>query len=62
LAGHDWQLEDRLSEQAFVRDGAELAGEGLYVALEPWASHFLAFAPHPVGVMPTSTGAASLSA
>jgi hypothetical protein len=52
LAGHDWQLEDRLSEQAFVRDGGELSGDGLYVALEPWASHFLALAPHPVGVMP----------
>ena len=27
---------------AFEREGDELAGDGLYVGLDPWASHFLA--------------------
>ncbi len=44
LAGRDWALTDRLSGASFVRAGDELAGEGLYVELAPWASHFLAFA------------------
>ena len=35
-------LSDSLSGQSFERDGDELADEGLYVALDPWASHFLA--------------------
>ena len=42
LAGRDWELADRLDGARFERGGDELAGEGLYVALEPWASHFLA--------------------
>jgi Alpha amylase, catalytic domain len=42
LAGTTWQLEDRIDGQKFERGGDELAGEGLYVALDPWASHFLA--------------------
>jgi alpha amylase-like protein len=41
LAGLAWTLEDRLSGQQFVRAGDELATEGLYVALDPWAFHFL---------------------
>jgi hypothetical protein len=44
LAGRSWMLEDRLGEQRFERAGDELAAQGLYVALDPWASHFLAFA------------------
>jgi Alpha amylase, catalytic domain len=44
LGGRDWALTDRLGEQSFERAGDELAGDGLYVALDPWASHFLAFA------------------
>ncbi len=44
LAGRTWELADRLSGQRFERDGDELAGAGLYVALDPWASHFLSFA------------------
>ena len=43
LAGRTWKLTDRLSGQRFERDGDELAGAGLYVALEAWASHFLSF-------------------
>lgn len=43
LAGRTWTLTDRLGGEAFDRDGNELAGDGLYVGLAPWASHFLAF-------------------
>jgi hypothetical protein len=43
LGGRTWQLSDRLSGQSFARAGDELAGEGLYVGLGPWASHFLSF-------------------
>ncbi len=43
VAGRTWQLTDRLSAQRFERGGDELAGAGLYVQLDPWASHFLAF-------------------
>jgi Alpha amylase, catalytic domain len=45
LEGRSWTLADRLDERRFERSGDELAGEGLYVALDPWGSHFLAFAP-----------------
>ena len=41
--GTDWKLADRLDGRSFDRDGAELASEGLYVDLAPWASHFLSF-------------------
>jgi glycosidase len=44
LAGRDWELTDRLSGARFDRAGDELVGEGLYVALDGWASHFLTFA------------------
>ncbi len=43
LSGRTWELADLLSGQRFERDGDELAGPGLYVALDPWASHFLSF-------------------
>ena len=43
LAGRSWKLADRLDNRSFERDGGELAADGLYVALEPWAAHFLAF-------------------
>jgi Alpha amylase, catalytic domain len=43
LRGRTWELADRLSGQSFERDGDELSGQGLYVALDPWASHFLEF-------------------
>ena len=54
-------VDEDTTHLAFVRDGGDLAGEGLYVALEPWGSHFLAFAPHPVGMTPASPGAATVS-
>jgi hypothetical protein len=41
LAGRDWRLEDLLTGAVFARDGAELAGPGLFVALEPWQCHLL---------------------
>ena len=37
LAGRTWELVDRLSGARFERGGDELASEGLYVGLEPWA-------------------------
>ena len=43
LAARTWQLDDRLGGQHFERSGDELAADGLYVALDPWAFHFLAF-------------------
>ena len=44
MAGREWKLTDLLDGSGFEREGDELAGEGLYVALDPWASHFLSFA------------------
>ncbi|HMD58069.1 MAG TPA: alpha-amylase family glycosyl hydrolase [Solirubrobacteraceae bacterium] len=43
LARQTWQLTDLLSGQRFERDGDELVNSGLYVALDPWGSHFLSF-------------------
>lgn len=43
LAGRAWELTDMLDGRRFKRDGGALAAEGLYVALDPWASHFIAF-------------------
>jgi hypothetical protein len=37
-----WRLEDLLSGAIYERDGAELAGEGLYVDLPAWGAHVLA--------------------
>jgi hypothetical protein len=45
LRGRGWELVDRLDGRRFARDGEELAAAGLYVALEPWGSHFLACRP-----------------
>jgi hypothetical protein len=42
LPGRTWRLTDLLGGQVFDRDGTELAGPGLYVALEPWQCHLLA--------------------
>jgi hypothetical protein len=43
VSGRTWSLRDRLGGQTFDRDGSQLADEGLYVGLGPWASHFLTF-------------------
>ena len=45
LAGRPWELTDRLDGRAFRREGDELAGAGLFVALDPWGAHVLAVAP-----------------
>jgi len=47
LAGQTWTLEDRLGDQSLERDGNEMAGDGLYVALGPWAAHFFGFSSQP---------------
>jgi hypothetical protein len=39
LAGHSIFLRDLMSEQVFDRDGAELAGGGLYLDVEGWGFH-----------------------
>jgi hypothetical protein len=44
LAGRTWQLRDPLRDRAFERDGGELQDQGLYVAMGPWESYFLALA------------------
>ena len=44
LAARSWTLTDRLDGRRFERSGDELAGEGLYVGLDPWGFHFLALA------------------
>jgi hypothetical protein len=43
IADRSWDLVDVLTEQAFHRDGAELADPGLFVDLGPWQHHVLAF-------------------
>jgi uncharacterized membrane protein len=43
LTGRTWTLTDRLDGRSFVRGGDELSADGLYVAIDPWQSHFLAF-------------------
>jgi hypothetical protein len=50
LAGHSWELEDRLGSQTLERDGNEMASDGLYVALGPWAAHFFSFSSQPAAV------------
>lgn len=41
LAGRTWRLSDALSDAVYVREGDELAADGLYVAMEPWSSYLL---------------------
>jgi glycosidase len=47
LAGHSWVLDDLLGSQTLERDGDEMAGDGLYVGLGPWAAHFFGFSSQP---------------
>jgi len=44
LSGMEWQLTDRLTGAQFTRGGDEMAADGLYIGLDPWAAHFLTFA------------------
>ena len=41
LQGQTLLLSDRLSDVSFERNGDEIQGEGLFVALGPWGYHFL---------------------
>jgi glycosidase len=41
MATRQWQLSDLLSGVSYERAGNEMASEGLYVDLGPWAYHFL---------------------
>ena len=43
LSGKEWRLTDRLNGTQFTRAGDEMAADGLYVGLDPWPRHFLAF-------------------
>ena len=47
LAERTWRLEDLLSDQVFVRDGTEIATDGLYVQLAPWEFHVFAWNDEP---------------
>jgi hypothetical protein len=42
LAGRSWRFTDILTQDVFERDGDELTGPGLFVALGPWQFHLLA--------------------
>jgi hypothetical protein len=61
LSARTWRLDDRLGGQRFEPPGDELAANGLYVALEPWAFHFLAFSPAPVVATGALSGAEALA-
>jgi glycosidase len=50
LADGNWRLQDRLADEQFDRAGDQLAADGLYVGLDGWAYHFLAFSPTPTAV------------
>jgi hypothetical protein len=43
LAGRDWALTDSPDGRRFERPGGAMSADGLYVGLDPWGSHFLAF-------------------
>lgn len=45
LAEGTWKLTERLTGRRFRRARDERVGAGLYAALDPWASKFLALAP-----------------
>jgi hypothetical protein len=42
LEGRTWTLHDLMTDVSYERDGAELSGPGLYVALDGWGVHLLA--------------------
>jgi len=62
LPARTWELEDRLSDQRFERSGGDLGEDGLYVALDPWAFHFLAFTAAQAEATPALTGAGNVAA
>jgi hypothetical protein len=46
-AGSWWVLDDLLDGTSYQRSGDDLAHDGLYVALGPWAAHVFVAAPVP---------------
>jgi len=40
LAGHDWNMTDKLTGVTHVRSGDDMQSSGLYVDLGPWSRHF----------------------
>jgi hypothetical protein len=46
LAGRNWRLHDRLGEAVYIRNGADLSAQGLYLDLLSWGYH--AFDVQPV--------------
>jgi len=40
IEGFQWRLTDLLSGESYEREGNEMTGQGLYVGLKPWSSHF----------------------
>ena len=46
-AGSWWVLDDLLDGTSYQRSGDDLAHDGLYVALVPWAAHVFVAAPVP---------------
>jgi hypothetical protein len=59
LAGVTWRLEDRLAPELFERAGDELAGDGLYVALDGWGHYFLTCSPEPISARAASAEVAA---
>jgi hypothetical protein len=53
--GQAWRLTDPISGQTLDRNGDELAGQGLFVDLAPWAHHVLSVA-HGTGDTPVPVG------
>jgi hypothetical protein len=49
IGGTAWELTDRLDGRAFERDGDDMAADGMFVELNPWRFHFLAFRSAPQG-------------
>jgi hypothetical protein len=47
LAGRSWRLTDLLTQAVYDRDGTDMHDAGLYVDLDPWHVHFLAFSSRP---------------
>lgn len=45
LRGHSHRLTDLLTARSYDREGDELAGPGLFVALEPWQAHLFEVTP-----------------
>jgi hypothetical protein len=45
MAGRTWQLEDRLSGASYLRDGADMAANGLFIGLAAWGAHLFAWLP-----------------